>query len=290
MRTINLTHQQIKKTAIAIAGIILATAAIWYAWEISTFSSLSESDATWWVRASEWLLIFSAMLLAVGLFGEWPDSESWKKRFLYKASKGAVIIGVLGELLGDGGIFSAGDRLQEIQGRAISEANTIASKANERAAVLNKEAAELRAATSARPWAKEQFDTIQEIKGVVTDVGILWASRCAECRIFGMDIEVALHSAGVQIYGAHESEQMAASNTGIFVTLPVGSDLQNHPLVVALRKARLNPLSTHHIPDFSKIRTDIPVIFVGERFPTMLSMPYQPPGISNWTMLPIEKP
>jgi hypothetical protein len=141
VRTINLTDQQSKKIAIAIAGIILAIAAIWYAWKISTFSSLSEPDARWWVHASEVLLIVSAILLAAGLFGEWPDSESWKKRLLYKAAKAAVIVGVLGELLGDGGIFAGGDRLQELEGRAIAGATAKAANANERAAQLEKEAA-----------------------------------------------------------------------------------------------------------------------------------------------------
>jgi hypothetical protein len=110
-----------KKIAIAIAAIILVTTAIWFAWEISTFSSLSESDAKGWVRASESLLLGSTALLTLGLFGEWSDSESWKNRLLYKFSKAAVIVGVVGELLGDGGIFKAGDRVQEVQENKILE-------------------------------------------------------------------------------------------------------------------------------------------------------------------------
>ena len=185
---------------------------------------------------------------------------------------------------------SAAELVAENASKNASSATARAAELGIKAASLNKEAADLRAATSARPWTQDQFDAIQDIKGVVMDVGILWASHCVECQEFGTFIEMALHSAGAQIYGAHASEQMAASNTGIFVRLPVGSDLQNHPLVVALRKAGLNPVSTHHIPEFSKIRADIPVIFVGERFPTILSMPYQPAGQSAWTMLPLEKP
>jgi hypothetical protein len=119
VRTINLTAQQIKKIAIAIAAIVLASAATWCAWKISTFNSLSESDAKWWVQASEWLLIGSTVLLTAGLFGEWSDSESWKKRFLYTVAKAAVIVGVVGELLGDGGIFRAGDRVQELDNAKI---------------------------------------------------------------------------------------------------------------------------------------------------------------------------
>jgi hypothetical protein len=129
-----------KKIAIASAATILAIAAIWYAWKISSFSSVSEPDAKWWVHASELVLLGSTVLLTVGLFGEWPDSESWKKRLLYKVSKAAVIIGVAGELLADGGVFQAGDRLQELEEKEISAATTSANSAKERAAQLTKDA------------------------------------------------------------------------------------------------------------------------------------------------------
>lgn len=139
MRIINLTDQQIKKIAIAIAGIILAIVAIWYAFKILTFSSASSPEAKFWLRFSEITLIASAILLALGLFGEWPDSETWKKRLLYKAAKAAVILGVLGELLGDGGIFSASERLQEIQETQISEAVNRAAKAEEKLIAYRKQ-------------------------------------------------------------------------------------------------------------------------------------------------------
>jgi hypothetical protein len=119
VRTINLTDQQIKRIAIAIAGIILAIVAVWYAWEISTFSSLSSSEAKLWLRASEWTLIIAAILLAIGLAGEWPEAETWKKSLWYKAAKLAVIIGVMGELLGDAGVFEAGDRLESLDNSKI---------------------------------------------------------------------------------------------------------------------------------------------------------------------------
>jgi hypothetical protein len=182
-----------------------------------------------------------------------------------------------------------------LAGEGITQPNTNAANpklvafANRETAQLSTDLEKERNKTSARPWSQAQFDAIQEIKGSVTDVGILWADRCFECQMFGTDIETALHSAGAQIYGAHPSEPMGANSSGIFLKLPVGSDQENHPLVVALRKAGLNPSVSYHIPEFSKIRTDIPVIFVGERFPSILSMPYQPPGQSSWTMFPLEK-
>lgn len=53
------------------------------------------------------------------MFGEWPESETWKKSLWYKCAKGAVIIGVMGELLADAGIFAAGDRVEELANAKI---------------------------------------------------------------------------------------------------------------------------------------------------------------------------
>ena len=110
-------------------------------------------------------------------------------------------------------------------------ANEAAAKANERAAELDKTAAQLRldlererSRAAARPWTSEQFDALQDVNGVVKDVGILWDNHCIECQLFAWNIEYALHSAGVQIHGAREFEFTMASSTGILVWLPVGSD------------------------------------------------------------------
>jgi hypothetical protein len=114
LRIIDRIAKAIPKSAIEIAAITLLIAAILYAFEISAFSLLPESEAKSWLHVSEWLLFGSAILLAIGLAGEWPESKEWKEGALYKAAKWAVIIGVVGELLGDGGVFKAGDRVEEI--------------------------------------------------------------------------------------------------------------------------------------------------------------------------------
>jgi hypothetical protein len=105
-------------------------------------SSLSSDDAKWWLGTSELLLIVSAIVLSLGLGGEWSDSDAWKKRVWYKLAKAAVILGVVGELLGDAGIFEATARLQTLEERSIADANAIASAAKDRAASAEKEAAE----------------------------------------------------------------------------------------------------------------------------------------------------
>jgi hypothetical protein len=77
-------------------------------------SHLSEVDAKWWLNASELLLLGATVLLVVGLIGELPESESWKKGALYKLAKAAVVFGVIGEFFGDAGIFETTGRFQEL--------------------------------------------------------------------------------------------------------------------------------------------------------------------------------
>ena len=142
-----------------------------------------------------------------------------------------------------------------------------------------------------RPLTKDQFDAIQSLKGKIKDVGVISAPNCFECQMFKEYIELDLHSADVNIYG----DDMYDINvgTGIFVFLPDSANLDEHPLVKALRDAQVSPFSLHH-PEQSgiskRIRTDIPVIFVGERAPTMLSAPYMPTGALGFTILPLTKP
>jgi hypothetical protein len=97
-------------------------------------TSLSESHTKWWLGTSEILLLVATVVLVVGLIGEWSDSESWKKRKLYKLAKLAVIIGVAGEFFGDAGIFETSARLQSIEEAKVSDANTRAADAIARAA------------------------------------------------------------------------------------------------------------------------------------------------------------
>jgi hypothetical protein len=80
---------------------------------ILALTSLSEADTKWWLGASEIALIVSAIVLAAGLLGEWRESWSWKKRKAYKIAKLAVVLGIVGELVGDAGIFETSNRLQE---------------------------------------------------------------------------------------------------------------------------------------------------------------------------------
>jgi hypothetical protein len=140
-----------------------------------------------------------------------------------------------------------------------------------------------------RPWTKAQFDAIQEIKGKVTDVGVVPEKDCLECRLLSENIELALHAAGVQLYG-DDTLGDVLRGTSIFVRFPAGTDMDNAPLLIALKKAGLNPGFGIHPPgSIVPMRTDIPVIFVGERPPVYSQFLYVPPGSTSWTVLPLRK-
>lgn len=71
------------------------------------------SEVFWYVA------ILGGILLIAGLIGEFPESDNWKKRLLYKLSKIAVIIGVGGELIADSAIFKVAEREQQIVNQFI---------------------------------------------------------------------------------------------------------------------------------------------------------------------------
>jgi hypothetical protein len=141
----------------------------------------------------------------------------------------------------------------------------------------------------ARSWTEAQFDAIQEVKGKVTDVGVLPEKGCLECGIFAGYIEIALNAAGVKLHIDNSLELFPAS--GILIILPEGSDLGKNPLVIAFKNAGLTPFSKFHIrSQWSSVRTDIPVILVGEKFPQPAEFPYFPTGQAGWTELPLKNP
>jgi hypothetical protein len=124
---------------------------------------------------------------------------SWPSAYIIPLVAASAVLGTLSLVCG----FVAGyaGHLE------AAEANEAAAQANERAAELNKTAEQLRldlererSKTAARPWTQEQFEAIQDVKGLVKDVGLLWESHCVECGSFASHLMNALTLAGVQIW------------------------------------------------------------------------------------------
>jgi hypothetical protein len=92
---------------------------------MGTFLLLSKSSATFWLHASEAVLLMFSAVVVVGLIGEnkcrWPHP----KEDIFLA---LVIIGVAGELLGDGGMVVFTGQLQTI---SDAEVRTAISKAGD---------------------------------------------------------------------------------------------------------------------------------------------------------------
>jgi hypothetical protein len=88
---------------------------------MGTFLLLSKSSATFWLHISEAVLFVFGILLVVGLIGE-KKVPWWHSRF--RTFELLVIIGVAGELLGDGGVFVFSGDLQTIADAELAQITT----------------------------------------------------------------------------------------------------------------------------------------------------------------------
>ena len=87
--------------------------------------SLSKSATLFVFDISEWMLLVFGILLVMGLIGERKTdkrSTICHKRW-YRRFELFVIIGVVGELLGDGGIFFSSRKLQAISDLEVARLN-----------------------------------------------------------------------------------------------------------------------------------------------------------------------
>ncbi len=97
---------------------------------MDTLSSLSRGSTLSWLHASEVFLFIAGIILAVGIIGE-IKTPAWslpRLRSRLHAFEIMVLIGVMGELLGDGGVFLFSEHLQalsdaELQAAVIQAGN-----------------------------------------------------------------------------------------------------------------------------------------------------------------------
>jgi hypothetical protein len=98
---------------------------------MGTVFSLSKATTLMVLDISELALLACGLLLVVGLVGEYAESEPWRSR--RKLFEMFVILGVAGELIGDGGIFTSSKHLQTIADAELAEAITNAGDAKKSA-------------------------------------------------------------------------------------------------------------------------------------------------------------
>ncbi len=115
----------------------------------------------------------------------------------------------------------------------------------------------------------------------------LAVSQCLECEFLAINVELALDAAGAQLYEDRALD--LPPMIGISMFLPSNFDSTKDPLWVALKNAKLYPLVIYRrLPDALPIKTNIRVIFIGEKGVPPESAAYFPPGARyNWTVLPL---
>jgi hypothetical protein len=86
---------------------------------MGTLLPLSRHATSFLLHISELTVLVFGALLVVGLIGEEAKSAIWQARKRWFVIM--IIVGVAGELLGDGGIFVFSERLQRIDEHHIAD-------------------------------------------------------------------------------------------------------------------------------------------------------------------------
>ncbi|WP_257195895.1 MULTISPECIES: hypothetical protein [unclassified Bradyrhizobium] len=170
--------------------------------------------------------------------------------------------------------------------REIEATKLAASSANERTAQLNLDLEKERRKTAPRPWTKEQFEAVSSMKGRIPAVGILSQRGCLECILLANHLTTAFRAAGAEIYGDPTLD--LSFGTGLFVFLPPGSSLNDHPVVLALKAANYHPASMY-LDDRHGVRMDVPIVVVGEKYPEHAEFPFFPGKMDSFTIHPLRR-
>jgi len=205
---------------------------------MGALGSVSKSTASLGLHISEVVLLAFGLLLAVGLVGEYTKSDKWKE--YARLCELMVIVGVLGELIGDGGMFLFSEALQSVSDLEVAQLNVKAAGAEQKAAEERERAAqaEARAAEanekaeqerSARMAIEEQLahrvlseeqkksiaSKLTQFAGIV--VGVIACTNDLEIREFATQIRDALAAAGMTPLIALDFQGIALTGVGVFL-------------------------------------------------------------------------
>ena len=105
------------------------------------FFSLSKSAATVGLEVSEWMLLVFGGVLVLGIFGEYKKLPK-RLLLLWPATvfEILVMVGVAGELLGDGGVFIFSSHLQSIEDQELSSLGSNAGQLEARLKIVGDKA------------------------------------------------------------------------------------------------------------------------------------------------------
>jgi hypothetical protein len=167
------------------------------------FLSLSKSWTSFALNCSELLLLIFGVILVAGLVGEYRIRESspWFKR-----CELLVIIGVLGELLSDGAIFTFSRHLETLSDIEVATLNVKASEANKAAGEANERASKEATARVAmlgqlkpRDFSQKQMDDfVATVNGRVPLLHV-FTSTDPEASMYGLAVIRALENAHVKV-------------------------------------------------------------------------------------------
>ncbi len=163
---------------------------------IGMLLSLSKSSTSTALDLSEYALLFFGLVLVVGIFGEYKKVPKRFARWPKELFEILVMVGVAGELLGDGGVFLFSHRLQTLEGADIQALDVKAEKAGSKATnALTKSGMALSQAGAANDAAKGAVD--KSGKAVKTAANAMRLARGArqEADSFAKDINEAKRDA-----------------------------------------------------------------------------------------------
>jgi hypothetical protein len=99
--------------------------------------SWSKAASTIGLDVSEWLLLISGVVLVFGIFGEYKKLPTRLLLWPTAVFEILVMVGVAGELLGDGGVFAFSSHLQSIEDGELRTLGSEADKLDLRLKSLN---------------------------------------------------------------------------------------------------------------------------------------------------------
>jgi hypothetical protein len=173
--------------------------------EMGYFLSLSKAEVSTALDASEWSILLFGLLLVIGIFGEYDKVPKPMAKWPKAVFEIMVMIGVAGELLGDGGVFLFSRQLQRIEGADLQELNRKAEKA---LADANGAIGKATAASDISGSAKAEADIA---RGSAAEAGALARGARQEADSFEKDILSAKRQATEAENHLAQALQRAAS-------------------------------------------------------------------------------